>query len=419
MNNQRQDFKNRLSIPIFENYCKSIYNLLKTKPYENYTDTVLSVFGKELEKYFLPKEMRLKYRYKSKKSFEKNISKDSSLNEESNKFTSEYNKYITYDIIGMRLVIERVPDNLIISAEFIENCKNKLEEAKNILDDLRNSYFLEKKISKEDYDNKSNYYKNRITYLKNCINFNDLLKERKKIEETIYFIEDELSQNNEDFCLKKDKHIAENLLDNINNTLGMIAGEYVIKDIFEKSENFKKLGLYLDSNREKFFCDKTGYTSTHFCIKSNKLPNWICELQNRSSLIEYQSKYGLNTHDKLPGKKRKLINLPSSNKNAKNLKRYFLKNNLQNFKINNDIYLKDFLKKLDTIIPHYTKYISNGYIKKYTRKENTIHYYKKLLRSKNKLDYRKQLEKIFDEIPEKSDIYLPTLDKEKDTENIK
>ena len=40
--NKKNSFKNSLSVPIFEAYNKSIFNLLKSKSYENYTDVVLS-----------------------------------------------------------------------------------------------------------------------------------------------------------------------------------------------------------------------------------------------------------------------------------------------------------------------------------------------------------------------------------------
>lgn len=89
---------------------KAIFNLLKSKPYENYTDVVLSTLGQELENYFSPQDFKLKYRYKSEKSFNNNIAKDS-LNEN---FSSNFNKYITYDIIGMRLVVENVPNDFTI-----------------------------------------------------------------------------------------------------------------------------------------------------------------------------------------------------------------------------------------------------------------------------------------------------------------
>ena len=73
MNNKRNLFKTSLSVPIFESYNKAIFNLLKTPEYRNYTDVVLSTLGQELEKYLDPQNFRLKYRYKSEKSFNKNI----------------------------------------------------------------------------------------------------------------------------------------------------------------------------------------------------------------------------------------------------------------------------------------------------------------------------------------------------------
>ena len=119
-------FKTSLSVPIFESYNKAIFNLLKSKPYENYTDVVLSTLGQELENYFSPQDFKLKYRYKSEKSFNNNIAKDS-LNEN---FTSNFNKYITYDIIGMRLVVENVPNDFTISKEFKNNSQIELQNLK-------------------------------------------------------------------------------------------------------------------------------------------------------------------------------------------------------------------------------------------------------------------------------------------------
>ena len=135
--NKKNSFKDSLSVPIFEAYNKSIFNLLKSKPYENYTDVVLSTLGKELENYFSPSDFRLKYRYKSKKSFYANISKDSS-NED---LSSDFNKYITYDIIGMRLVIENISNNFNINEEFIEKAKIKVKLLKKKLSFLQKDLY--------------------------------------------------------------------------------------------------------------------------------------------------------------------------------------------------------------------------------------------------------------------------------------
>ena len=131
--NKKNSFKDSLSVPIFEAYNKSIFNLLKSKSYENYTDVILSTLGKELENYFSPSDFKLKYRYKSKKSFYANISKDSS-NED---LSSDFNKYITYDIIGMRLVIENIPNNFNINEEFIEKAKIQVKLLKKKLSSLQ------------------------------------------------------------------------------------------------------------------------------------------------------------------------------------------------------------------------------------------------------------------------------------------
>ena len=126
MQDKHKLFQSSLSVPLFEQYNVAIFNLLHSPEYENYTDVVLSTLGTELEKYFKPDEMRLKYRYKSRKSFNANNSKDSKVVEKNynngtvkdsefdkSDFKSDFNKHINYDIIGMRLVVENVNDNLI------------------------------------------------------------------------------------------------------------------------------------------------------------------------------------------------------------------------------------------------------------------------------------------------------------------
>ena len=126
MSNEHELFKSSLSVPVFETYNKAIFNLLHTAEYENYTDVVLSTLGQELEQLFNPKEMSLKYRYKSLKSFENNNKKDSKI--EKNEFHSNFNKFITYDIIGMRLVINEIPEDFKLDKYFIDNCKKKIKK---------------------------------------------------------------------------------------------------------------------------------------------------------------------------------------------------------------------------------------------------------------------------------------------------
>ena len=173
MNNKRNLFKTSLSVPIFESYNKAIFNLLKTPEYRNYTDVVLSTFGQELEKYLDPQNFRLKYRYKSEKSFNKNISKDTKINE--NNFSSDFNKYITYDIIGMRLVIENVPENFKINDNFILKCKNM----KKLLTKQLYSLITDENLqNNQSNTNLAEHLGAQIKYLDSCINFSQLLSRR-------------------------------------------------------------------------------------------------------------------------------------------------------------------------------------------------------------------------------------------------
>lgn len=351
--NKKNSFKDSLSVPIFEAYNKSIFNLLKSKSYENYTDVVLSTLGKELENYFSPSDFRLKYRYKSKKSFYANISKDSS-NED---LSSDFNKYITYDIIGMRLVIENIPDNFNINEEFIEKAKIQIKLLKKKISFLQKDLYNSKdSVMVDKLNTEIEFINSKISYLNSCINFKNLLNKKNLIQKDIDLINKKLAKSYNP-SLAHERNQAFLALESLNNSLGLIAGHFAINNILETSEELHKLKIYLDSSREKYFNDSNGYNSIHFCLKSSLYPVWVAELQDRSSIMEYISKYGPTIHDKIPGKKRKLHPLPLST-NSSDVHRY--------------------ISHIKYILPKYTKYVYNGYIKKYTKKENVQHYYKKL-----------------------------------------
>ncbi len=379
--NKKNSFKNSLSVPIFEAYNKSIFNLLKSKSYENYTDVVLSTLGKELENYFSPSDFKLKYRYKSKKSFYANISKDSS-NED---LSSDFNKYITYDIIGMRLVIENIPNNFDINEEFIEKAKIQVKLLKKKLSSLQKDlYNSNDSTLVDELNNEVEFVNNKITYLNSCINFKNLLNKKNLIQKDIDLIDKKLAKSYNP-SLSHERNQAFLVLESLNNSLGLIAGHFAINNILETSEELHKLGIYLDFSREKYFNDSNGYNSIHFCLKSSLYPAWVAELQDRSSIMEYISKYGPTIHDKIPGKKRKLHPLPLST-NSSDVHRY--------------------ISHIKYILPKYTKYVYNGYIKKYTKKENVQHYYKKLFLEN--AEYSRIANEILFDRP--TITYLPSLD---------
>lgn len=381
MSEKSRLFKTSLSVPMFESYNKAIFNLLKTPKYQNFTDVVLSTLGQELENFLAPDNFRLKYRYKSEKSFCKNISKDTHIVE--NNFSSQLNKYITYDIIGMRLVIENVPEDFKISDNFINKCQDEKDVlAKKIYDLITN---------KDSQTNTSNntymeHVLDEIKYLESCINFDNLLLQRNELRKKVIKMKECTNDYN---CTNADLKSAMTILNNLDNTLGMIVGDFCITDILENSDNLKKLGLYLDKSREKYFNDSSGYNSKHFCLRSSLYPEWVSELQDRSSFIEFSSKYGPNTHDKIPNKKRLLIPLP---------------------RISNSNDVAKYISKIKYVLPLYTKYLSGGKIKRYTRKENVKHYYKKLfLENPN---YAKHANEILYNRP--TIVYVPRLEKDKE-----
>ena len=407
-------FQSSLSVPLFEQYNVAIFNLLHSPEYENYTDVVLSTLGLELEKYFKPDDMRLKYRYKSRKSFNTNNSKDSKVIEKNYKsdniqdsesekgdFESDYNKHINYDIIGMRLVVESVSDNFQVDKSFIEKCKSDLINSQKELFELEKQYsdyynanygntsfsiktLLNRDSNLKQFAQNINVLKHKINYLQQCVDFKKLLSYRIRTKKLLLKMKD--AKNTQAEIQETEK-----LLNDFDNIICMIAGDYAIEHLFSTSEKLKKMGLFLNEDRKKFFHDSTGYTAIHFSIESTLLPAWKAELQDRSSEVEYMSKYGPITHNMLSGKKRRLENLPPMAPNRK-INSYLKENNLKYFdntsKLKNT---KAFYKKLsEFIVPSYTKYICNGYIKRYTFDENLHHYYKKLLLENN--EYAQQLE---------------------------
>ena len=81
------------------------------------------------------------------------------------------------------------------------------------------------------------------------------------------------------------------------------------------------------------------------------------------------------------------------------------------FSNKNDI--NRYISRIEYVLPLYTKYVSNGQVKKYTKKEDVKHYYKKLFLENP--DYAKQVNKVLYDRP--TIIYTPMLsDKESNLE---
>lgn len=408
-------FRSSLSVPMFENINKSIFDLFKTPQYQNYTDVVFSTLGKELEDFF-GNNMVFKYRYKSEKSFNNNISKDSSVDENS-QITSQYNPYIKNDIIGMRLVIKNIPRDFKVSSRFIHSCEDKIDSMQRELFNLQKQYYsldtsdADKKLLKNKMLNIGRY----LIHLDSCVQFNSLMNKRnslmdnatslqKKIETpsgNIAYI-DEYKQELETTCFA---------LKNLNSLLNTIAGEYAIEEIFENSQALKSLGVHLNPDRQKYFSKNSGYTSMHYSIESFLMPNWVAELQDRSSSIEHSS---ILSHDELPGKKRRLIDLPANFVPNRKLNSILHDKKLRSQdkpKINHK--KRKFLKDLSRVSPDYTVYCHDGYIKRFNKKENVHHYYNGVLRKDR--DYTEKINMILDD--KSCDMFLPSLEDFKNRED--
>ena len=250
-------FQSSLSVPLFEQYNVAIFNLLHSPEYENYTDVVLSTLGLELEKYFKPDDMRLKYRYKSRKSFNTNNSKDSKVIEKNYKsdniqdFESDYNKHINYDIIGMRLVVESVSDNFQVDKSFIEKCKSDLINSQKELFELEKQYsdyynanygntsfsiktLLNRDSNLKQFAQNINVLKHKINYLQQCVDFKKLLSYRIRTKKLLLKMKD--AKNTQAEIQETEK-----LLNDFDNIICMIAGDYAIEHLFSTSEKLKKM----------------------------------------------------------------------------------------------------------------------------------------------------------------------------------
>lgn len=398
MPNKYELFRSSLSVPMFENINQSLFKLLQTPEYQRYTDIVFSTLGQELERYF-GKDMIFKYRYKSQKSFTNNVLKDSTLDTNDDRqasFVSRFNPYIHYDIIGMRLVIKNISNDFSVSHQFIKNCKFKINKYQKKLFDLQRQYFYKDENSQENEQDKLLkkeilHIEKYLIYLDDCSNFPSLLKKRNRLLDNFKKLNEKLSDlsnlPDKDSALYKQLKLEFDTTDfalkNLNSLLNTIAGEFAIEEIFANSDRLKNLGVYLNPKRQKFFSEDQGYTSMHFSIESSSLPDWISELQDRSSSIEYLS---IHSHDALPGKKRRLLNLPHD--------------------LNKKI-TKKYIKNLNHVSPDYTIYRFNGYIERYNMKQNVHHYYDHLLIKEPY--YTKKLDSILDNkkntpfLPDKSD----------------
>ncbi len=248
-----------------------------------------------------------------------------------------------------------------------------------------------------------------LLYLEKCCKFPELLKKRNTLMndfENLRKKVDNPSGNITDVTQQKlQLETINHAIDNINSLLNTIAGEYVIEEIFNNSEQLKALGVYLNPDRQKFFSEDHGYTSMHFSIESSKLEGWVSELQDRSSSIEYLA---IHSHDTLPGKKRHLIDLPTNFEPHHKLNEILEEMNYINMgkcNLKKTPAKRKLIKDLCRVSPNYTIYRYNGYIKRYNMKQNVHHYYNSLLR--NNLDYSRKIDMVLDDREECD--FLPKL----------
>ena len=401
-------FRSSLSVPMFEDINKSLLHLSKTPQYQNYTDVVFSTLGRELEDFF-GNHMVFKYRYKSKKSFYNNIYKDSTVDKNS-QFVSQYNPYVHHDIIGMRLVVKNIFRDFQISTSFINSCKNKTDSLQRELFELQKQYY-DTDISDEDkkiLETKMLHIERYLVHLNACCQFRSLLKKINSLMDNATHLQKKIDTSSDNIgYINKYKLELETTcfaLKNLNSLLNTIAGEYAIEEIFEHSDNLKKLGVFLNPDRQKYFSENSGYTSMHYSIESSLLPNWTAELQDRSSSIEHSAVLG---HDELPGKKRRLIDLPANFEPNRKLNDILQDKRLvfqDKPKITST--KRKFLKDLNMVSPDYTIYCHNGYIKRFNQKENVHHYYNGVLR-KHK-EYSEKIDMILDD--SQSEMFVPELD---------
>ena len=244
------------------------------------------------------------------------------------------------DLIGLRIIIEKIPRNITISKNNPEyktfkeisdereknielskqyhNFESKINDAdctyleyytqsKNILNDILSIFDSETVYSKEYASELKTKCNNLISECEKKLEILTALGDyNSKID--IESLENDRNSSKIDF-----KQLLKNFDSRIDSKLGLKLYSNALPDIVENSSILKNLGISIskDTSRIKNKRESSGYVSDFFGIDSSIIPIKT-ELQIMYTNEHQESIIGYSAHSKMPGKKANFMEVPSA-----------------------------------------------------------------------------------------------------------
>lgn len=244
------------------------------------------------------------------------------------------------DLIGLRIIIEKIPRNITISKNNPEyktfkeisdereknielskqyhNFESKINDAdctyleyytqsKNILNDILSIFDSETVYSKEYASELKTKYNNLISECEKKLEILTALGDYNS-EIDINSLENDKNSSKIDF-----KQLLKNFDSRIDSKLGLKLYSNALPDIVENSSILKNLGISIskDTSRIKNKRESSGYVSDFFGIDSSIIPIKT-ELQIMYTNEHQESIIGYSAHSKMPGKKANFMEVPSA-----------------------------------------------------------------------------------------------------------
>lgn len=351
---------------------------------EENLDMLMMQLGKEIERIFPNLRFVLLGRIKSPQSFEDKL--ENALNKcQDAKSVKEIQ---IYDIIGLNVIVEDVPNDLILDnfkksesydKDFESNISDYILRKKVVaLDIIKCQKSYEKcKEQLEKIDKNKKRKQERLAKLQNRGKHTEIDEIKNQIMEEIEEIKEDIQNSNEQIeylknAIKIQKEILEHgkiLNEAQKNECNNEMAKFIIRKLTQ-FEGVKLLELKSIKNRFKIIEKDNGYRSTHNCYamkikEKDKTVNYECEVQGKSIEAYYESSRGRAAKyhiqpDPKPGKKLKNKNLPD----------------ILSVKTPED--KKNFLEKVSRTVPKFRIYRNNGgksEIYKLSLRERYMFYY--------------------------------------------
>ena len=388
---------------------------------DKFIDIVMLQFAKEIEEKFRGVEFRVISRIKSNESFNNKLY--NLLNSAKNK--EEVKKINIYDIIGLTVVIEEVPEFLNTKDE---DFNNQINDAISRRDETRNII----EINKSEIE----MYKKRLDEIENkleknnkfIINTKDRLEKisAENIEDIDYLksVIEHLEVINEDYNAETEnnKRYGDNINKSLiratereireNNACSHILSKYIVQN-FTKFENLSKFNLKSVEGRLRNKREFNGYKATHDTFVSTlnidgKIIEIPFELQGKSLGAYREADKGIAAMYYRGGNIESGSAIPKNKKLPDILK---ISNEEERLKL-----IKELEYKLPSFRIYYPKSINKenqntitGGIHKFSQRENFIVYYGNELMGNKKLKIEPKKEEfakvVTDDIFKENDNY--------------